>query len=545
MTAHHAGDGPEPALHPRVRSSWPWIAGGIALVVYLAAGWWMRYQLHYAIGDALSRSADARAVVESRDPHLTAVGFVWLPLPVLVQLPFSLVLSKLNWADFAGPMSTAACTAAMVVLFAKITETLKLRLGIALILTTLLAFNPVVVYYAANGMSEASSFMFYCLAALGLVRWSRTPSTAHLATIGAGLAGAMLCRYETLLLIPVFAIAAALQVRPGRHATRWGMVAVTVALPAIFAFILWLAVSAVIMHDPFYWQKALRFEGTPPPGAVWLPTRTLANGVLYSLRLTLRLAPGFIPIGILLVARRSVVNAVVGATFVAAGAAFPLYVAYGVGTNQSWGDPRYFAPLTIFSAIGAAWIVATHPARQQAAWLACVAALLVVSTVASVTSLSDTRIAPIEGEPVVFSHLTGASVPTTSYKGQPLEVWRRVVREIDPLLTGRKTIAVDTNVEFAAALLTRRPTHFVIDSDRDFQSLMADPAGKIDYLLYAQGGPTSDAVLFQNALATTAGGQWSMLGPKFALGNGSSVQLYRWVPAGGASPAPQPTVRSG
>src|SRR5690349_4617983 len=37
--------------------------------------------------DSLSRTANAFYVLFSRDPHLAAVGFVWNPLPSLIQLP--------------------------------------------------------------------------------------------------------------------------------------------------------------------------------------------------------------------------------------------------------------------------------------------------------------------------------------------------------------------------------------------------------------------------------------------------------------------------
>ena len=510
---------------------WPAALSVVALAVYVAAAVWMRESLHYAIGDALARSADARYVVNSRDPHLGAVGFVWLPLPVIAQLPFSLILAKWGHADLAGPLTTACCGAAAVYTLGRTAVDMGLRRLSGAVIVCLLAFNPVFVYYAGNGMSEMPSFVFYLVAARGLLRWHRDGSVASLAMIAGGLAGAMLCRYETLLLVPIFACAAAVQTAAGRWAWRWGAVALTVALPAVFMFGCWLAASQVIVRDAFFWQKALSFEGTPPPGAPWLPARTLANGTLYSAALVVKLAPGFVAIGAATLFRRRWRSAVIGAALVAAGGAFPVYVAYGISQDRSWGDPRYFAPLSVFAAVGAIVLVASHgsTANKRRVWLTACGALLTLDAVASTVALSNPRVAPIEGEPVVFGRLTGKHLADSRYN-QALDGWRAVDRKLDPLLTGHKLVAVDTYVGFTAPLLTSKPTHYVIDSDRDFQAIMADPIGRVDYLVAAQGSTSNDQDLFGSVLAIRDGGRWVPVSDRYSVGNGALVTIYQWVP---------------
>lgn len=528
---------------------WPAGLAVLALVVYVVAAIWMRETLHYAIGDSLARSADARYVINSRDPHLGAVGFVWLPFPVIAQLPFTLILAKFGYADLAGPLATACCGAAAVYTLARTAVDMGLGRVAGAALVCLLAFNPVFIYYAGNGMSEMSSFLFYLVATRGLLRWHRHRSAANLTMIAAGLAGAMLCRYETLLLVPVFAIAAAVQVPGGRWAWRWGAVALTVALPAMFMFACWLVASQVIVRDAFFWQKALSFEGTPPPDAPWLPARTLANGVRYSAALMVKLAPGYVPIGAATLVRRCWRSAAIGAALVAGGGAFPVYVAYGVSQDRSWGDPRYFAPLSVFAAVGAILLVAWHgstPGRRRV-WVMSCGALLALNAVASTVTLSNPKVAPIEGEPVVFGRLTGKTVPDSRYN-QALDGWRAVDRKLDPLLTGHKLAAVDTYVGFTAPLLTSKPTHYLIDSDRDFQSIMSDPIGKVDYLVAAQGSTSNDQDLFGGVLAIHDGGRWTPITDRFAVGNGAQVTIYQWVPdrpGAGGGDAPSSPVPGG
>ena len=67
--------------------------------VYFAVGYVfvMRYNLFE--GDAVSRVANAGYVMMSRDPHLSAMGFVWNPLPSLVEIP--LLLFDRWWPELA------------------------------------------------------------------------------------------------------------------------------------------------------------------------------------------------------------------------------------------------------------------------------------------------------------------------------------------------------------------------------------------------------------------------------------------------------------
>ena len=64
---------------------------------------WMRYELDYAIGDAVSRSSSARAVFFSRAPSMTAIGLVWMPLTTLAELPFTLLLEPFGLAEMRRP----------------------------------------------------------------------------------------------------------------------------------------------------------------------------------------------------------------------------------------------------------------------------------------------------------------------------------------------------------------------------------------------------------------------------------------------------------
>ena len=88
-----------------------WNIAIVSLIVYIGAAVWMRAGLGYAIGDALARSANARAMVQSRYPGIAPVGFVWMPLPTLIQVPFVIVLAPFGLVSYAGPVANSFCGA--------------------------------------------------------------------------------------------------------------------------------------------------------------------------------------------------------------------------------------------------------------------------------------------------------------------------------------------------------------------------------------------------------------------------------------------------
>src|SRR6266849_1811133 len=172
-----------------------------AFATYLAIAFYLVYVGHLVLGDAVSRVGNAYHVFYSRDPHLAAIGFVWSPIPSLAVMP--LLPAKAFWPDlvrlgFAGNIVSAAFMAGAVYLVHAILVEISVdrlpRYG----LTLAFAMHPMIVYYAANGMSEAGLLFFLLLATHYFIRWVETRSPTEEVFIGFALAGAYLTRYEAL-----------------------------------------------------------------------------------------------------------------------------------------------------------------------------------------------------------------------------------------------------------------------------------------------------------------------------------------------------------
>lgn len=238
---------------------------GVALVVgfalaYFVGGLWLSLSQNSIMSDALSRTANGYYPLFSRDPHLAAIGFVWNPLPSLVQLPL-LMLTPL-WPGLAY-QGVAAITQSALFMAGAVYQLHRCvrELGVngwpAAALTALFALHPEIAYYGMNGMSEASFLFFLLLAVRQLVRWTQTRQTNPLAAAGLALGAAYLTRYEavaaglavivTVGLVGYLKTAGAPEFR--RASARAD--ALVVAAPFAFAVTAWAVTSWLIVGSPF------------------------------------------------------------------------------------------------------------------------------------------------------------------------------------------------------------------------------------------------------------------------------------------------------
>jgi hypothetical protein len=522
-----------PGWRSALAEKWPAVLAIVAFGVYVAAGCYMLYSVHYAIGDALSRSEDARAVLFSRDPHLAAWGFVWFPGPVVLELPFMLVVGPLNHAALAGPLSTAMCGAITVLVMVKVFRRLGLSEPMVAGLTVAYCLNPVIIFYCANGMSEASFYLAASVFFLGLIRWYQEGGPVSLILMSLALAAAMTIREEALVLVPLASVVVAF------HEQGWARrakVAVLVALPGLFVFALWTFANWIIMGNPLFWYQGLALESKPPANAWWLPAhKTLISGILYAARYTWAFVPAlFIVLPVLLIVvagrRRKFWQL---AAIVLPAAVFPSQVAFLISKDSTWGDPRYFASLTIFSIVVlgfAAREVATsrrfgvRGRRALSVLLVCLGGFNAVNG-----TLNDInpKTSHVESESIAFRAALGLSRPSNSY--QPAIVsWELFDSYLDTYLAKGQLIIVDTGTAFPGPLFSRYPRQWVIPSDQDFQRVADNFNGQAQWLLSLPSAITfSSTIEIDQALASTDGGHFEKW-KTFTVGD-----LYRWVPSKG------------
>jgi hypothetical protein len=515
----------EPVFVGKRNRSLEWNIALISLVVYLAAGIYMRAGLNFALGDAMTRTANARAMVSSRYPGLAPMGFVWLPLPTLLQVPFIVILGWFGKASYAGVFEGAFCGAAVAYILVHTCKDWGLSDKLTTILVLLYVLNPVVIFHQSNGDSEGVFFL--CLAMLlnGYLGWMHKPSNRSLLIIALALSLATTIRYETLVLVPVVAVGVALQRRDRSRLNlmRGIRSAFVVGLPSLYAMFLWLLANRLVMGDAFFWSKAQSALARPEnhPVYFWLPKNpTLVSSFLYVAHWTVRVAPGLVILVPLLLLWRK--RAPSGANWIPLFAGvFPVILIRLLMKDQTAGAARYFAPLLI-TPLSVSIALLTRRGRESMtpgrfAWLnrsvvvlACAAGL-----VTTAITFSDPKLTPIENEHTVFRPALGlpqATLDAPSYFDTELDSWREAASKIDKMLEAhpQERIMIDMASGFRIFAFTKHPKQIMIQADLDWRpslELFEKPEGP-EMVFYFPAPPGAFATEMQRALAGVPESNW-------------------------------------
>lgn len=210
--------------------------------------------------DAVFRMANGFYVLYSRHPHLAAIGFVWNPLTSvadMVPLLFKDLWHPLVSRDFAASLATVVAMTGAVHQLRSMLQEIGHRRTVRLILTALFALNPMILYYSANGMSEAL-YLFTTLAtARYLRRWIVGDNEIRsLVYAGSMLGLCYLAREEGVAVgmasgLVVFAVSANRN-KQGAKRLRAGLTDALVYLtPFLTSFAAWAFSSFVITGSAF------------------------------------------------------------------------------------------------------------------------------------------------------------------------------------------------------------------------------------------------------------------------------------------------------
>jgi 4-amino-4-deoxy-L-arabinose transferase-like glycosyltransferase len=221
------------------------------------------------LGDAISRVANAYYVLWIQPAHLASIGFVWNPLPSLLELPFMIfaqIWRPLASSALAGLFWTAAFTAGSAVLIYNNCRHFKLSSIVTWGITLLFSLNPFIFIYGFNAMSEAFFIFFIILTCQELILWMEDKKQARILIIGLAMALAFLVRYEAVpLCFAVFcAVALIIFYRKKTQSPDFrssysyfeGTV-ITLFLPVVTAVFAWLIVSWVIVGNPLYFLNGI------------------------------------------------------------------------------------------------------------------------------------------------------------------------------------------------------------------------------------------------------------------------------------------------
>jgi hypothetical protein len=517
--ARPAADADDAAARPLAwRPSAGAILGELALAGYLAVGAYLTLTLHAMHGDAYSRVTNAYYVLFSRDPHLGAIGFVWSPLPSLIELvlvPLKLVWPPMVELGFAAVIMSAPFMAAAVYQVDRTLEEFAVPVLARIVLVASFAIHPMIVYYGAAGTAEAPLIFFLVLSVRHLARWLRDPVAGSLVVAGLGLAAAYLTRYEALFsavgLTGVVLLATFIRTPGGFRSRRDAAMAdgAIILAPIALVFVGWLLASWVIVGSPFAqfsstYGNASQLSISAAQGANELDLPLAAKTLLAAQRLLLieAVAPFALALAIIAAAirRDARILAIVGC--LGTTLAF-MVVAYLEGVLAPW--LRYFIlaiPLGILLVGLAIGSLVSRPADRstgghgpagqpdtagrrslgfaaalgRATMVLVLLAFAVAALPIAVAAMRDPVIAIEESQDIAA--VLGPDRASDDRRGAALLSFateRQVADYLDGLDLPRGSVLLDAFRGFSIVAQSRDPEQFVITPDRDFRAVLADP----------------------------------------------------------------------
>ena len=238
-----------------------------------AIAWSWRNGVLLNYGDAVAHLHIARRVFDCRQPRLSQLGYVWLPLPHILLLPFVQVYSW--WANgIAGILPSAlaylAACAGLYRLARRWLSPLAAALAVAFF-----GLNPNLLYLQTTAMTEPLFVCEMIWIVVWLVDWQTSidedPRRANklLGAIAAILIAAIFTRYDgwVMALLAWLFIGVGL-LRRGRFGSRTFWLASTVIVAAPIA---WFIYNAISFGDWLYFARG-------PYSAKAIELRTMSHG---------------------------------------------------------------------------------------------------------------------------------------------------------------------------------------------------------------------------------------------------------------------------
>lgn len=508
------------------------IFAGSALL-YLLTGAFVTAGRGYLMGDALSRVSATQSALFSRDPHLSAIGFVFTPLTSLAQLPFvafSPWFPGITRWGLSGVLMTALFMAGAVVMVWGIGTDRGAPQWLCVLVTAVFALNPMVVFYGGNGMSEALFLFCLCWAVRRLMRWVRTDGVHDLVACGIALGLGYLTRYDALApaaaaAVVVFAVSYYRRRHDDYRFSGAAMDLTLVIAPVVLAFVVWAATSWLITGEAFQ-QFTSQYGNTAilaQSGAA-APEHPFA-ALQYSLGAMLILSPVLpllLPVTAALAVWRRDLQAAVPMLLCGAVLAFQI-LSYATGSTFAF--LRFYVAVIPLAAMlvlllppargfppsrrlgryadkpGIAAPTAPSRSARGSVGAAVAAAALVASLPVTTLGMSNQLMAVQEYAlgAVLFPDPDNASARYADQAriAATFSTGRKLADYIDALHLPPGSVVMDTVYGFAVLVASDQPDRYVIPSDRDFVRVLNRPAErKVTYILAVpnSGRGTSDAV---------------------------------------------------
>jgi hypothetical protein len=527
VTAYAAASRPRIATTRRRGIDGAVIIFVLVFAAQLAFGVWMSSR-GFRWGDAFYRSTSALFALHSADPKLADIGFVWMPLPALLNLPWTALYPV--WQDVvasgaASSLASAVCGGATATVLLITARRLRLPSWIGWAFALLVATNPMVFLYAGTGMAEGVGAPFLVGAVCFLTLFWRSGQRWWVAAAGVALALAVAAMYEAVPYgAALFAALAAgvlwsSEARPsaplGRVRAVEGL-GLLLIVPSVFVGLLWIGANAVIMGDPLFFMNGA-YGYASYKGAAFTGNSPGVAGDLAGVAALLgeRIWPFLIPLGALLLVRLTDRRLwrIESVSLVLIGLSITVGLIAPMAFLGSRMDFLRYHMCPLYAAAGwGLYEIAVSQSRRRAT--ALVLAGWVLAVPACLWMMANPRLGTQE-YPELKALVQGRDALELGY-GDPVVTRARLAKYLDANVLARQRRVLLDAYQGAAIAAQVRPDHarlLVMTFDRRFREALADPSrSRISYVLLPD--PASWP---QDVVNRTRPRLWSGREPGFAL----------------------------
>lgn len=459
------------------------------------AALWASTVLHLNAIDNLARTYNAVQVLFGNEAKLTNMGFIWPPLPTLLQLPLVALFPSLAFQGGTGPLVSVLAAAVGVVLLNRILALYVPERLFRHLLVVLYQANPLILYLTLSGLAETLFVMFMLLAwwAFQRLYFEEPLPHAQVAVMGVAAGGALLCRYEgaiySMLLGGVLLVGMYFQKRPRQWAVAEGM-ALAYMAPWGYAFALWIFVNEMIMRNPVYFLvgKGSNAEFTRGWVASHPSLQTLIGNLpattLYVLRASWDVLPAFVVVvplaAVLLVLRRDLF--LLFMVVCASSYTGVQWLLHGLGLSAGW--LRFYASNVAFGVLLLAYCVRPRFAPAINLVPRWVVALGLVSLLGwsnwfAWSGLDDPAMIRA-GEPAFLRGLVQGDTSGFLHHNVLIAAYfRDELFKQEP----QAMVLLDDQQANDIILFSGHPDRFVVPNSSRFIEFLRDPVGKVTHLL--------------------------------------------------------------
>lgn len=446
-------------------------------IFYVIVGFILIYRFGIISGDSFSRVYNAFAVVSSNNFNLADIGFIWNPLPTILEIP---LVALHNWwppltrDGLAGIFVSSFFGGIAVFDMYKVLFLLGLKNFYKTIITILFGLNPLIVFYSSNGMSDIMLLAAMLGVAYGVMNYIENQHISNLVSASLWLAIGFGARYEAGIyaLVAGIALIALLSIPKVLERQKGVGILMVLELPIIYSVGIWITANWIIMGNPLYFLNSQYGNAAQVATGAYKNTHTSGN-VLAALSYVAERSVIFPPLIIFLAI--TIWMLIKNKTFkkvwiiLALGTAEPIIQLILLTLGKSAGWERFFIFYIPLGFMLGAFVMTKLIRRLRIFALI----LLVIGNLFTLTISNTTS----------FGNGTNSSI-SDIIRGthlHPFESITPVENYFDAY--PKTTVLVDSFTGWSIIMRSRNPRQFITTDNINFKSILNHPLGKVQAIL--------------------------------------------------------------